>query len=135
MTYTITVSAGTGGAAYVRLDATENVTTINSVSANTPVYLTAVAEEGYEFDGWYEGSSEISDLAEYSFKITKSLQLQARFKIKSYKITVESEDVVKGVVSGGGTCNHGDVVTLKATPAPGYAFDGWWTDPSGGVKV
>ena len=47
MTYTITVSAGTGGAAYVRLDATENVTTINSVSANTPVYLTAVAEEGY----------------------------------------------------------------------------------------
>lgn len=44
-----------------------------------------------------------------------------------FEITVESDDIEKGTVSGGGAVSEGMMVTVKATPADaGYGLEGWY---------
>ena len=45
----------------------------------------------------------------------------------TYDITVQSSDD-NGRVSGSGTYEPGETVTLKATPSDGYGFDGWFVN-------
>lgn len=42
--------------------------------------VTAVAYEGYEFDGWYEGDDQVSSETEYRFRVSKDIGLVAVFK-------------------------------------------------------
>ena len=42
-------------------------------------------------------------------------------------ITVKANDATVGTVSGSGTFNNGQTVTVTATPNPGYAFN-YWTE-------
>lgn len=44
---------------------------------------------------------------------------------KNYTITVKSNNAEWGTVKGSGTYNSGETVSISATPAAGYAFDGW----------
>ena len=43
-------------------------------------------------------------------------------------LTVVSEDVNKGTVSGGGAYENGTSVTITVTPNIGYVFEGWYLD-------
>lgn len=103
---------------------------------------TATPATGYNFTKWVDEEGVESTTNPYpGWEITKNRTIQAVFTIKSYAIGVsplyriaESGDyttgTVGGTVSGGGTYNHGQSVTLKATPAEGYSFVGWYQEPN-----
>ena len=115
---TITVSAGpggtaTGGGTFNELNSTANL----SASANT----------GYTFAGWYEGGTKVSSDANYSFTVTSSRALEARFNINSYRLNVVANPAEGGSVSGSGTFPYGSQQTITASPntAKYYVFEGW----------
>lgn len=45
------------------------------------VTVNAVVEEGYTFDGWYNGDTKVSSNTSYTFTITNNTSLKAIFKI------------------------------------------------------
>jgi len=111
--YTISVSTEEGG----------------SVSSNggeyqegTQVRLTATPDEGFEFSGWSDGSTEATRVITAS----EDLTLTATFSelIKSYTLTVTSGEG-GSVSSEGGEYNEGTEVTLTATADDGYRFTVW----------
>lgn len=57
--------------------------------------------------------------------INKVYSFNARYLPKSYSITVNSNPLAAGFVAGGGTYTHGSLVTLTASPSPGYQFVNW----------
>ena len=63
--YTVTVSAGTGG----------TVSGGGKVLDGSSCTVTARANSGYSFDGWYEGSSKVSSSASYTFTVSSNRTL------------------------------------------------------------
>lgn len=133
----------------VKFTAPEEVglSTAVTVSVDYDGSATFVANpaEGYDFDGWYNDSSDtpVSSEATYVCKnIKDDFTLHARFKLKEFD--VKASAVLNGAVSdAGGTVQAGDTtaagtastvakwgesVALTATPKPGYSFSGWYTD-------
>lgn len=119
-----------------------------TVSVDYDGSATFVAEpaEGYDFDGWYNDSSDtpVSNKATYVREnIKDDFTLHARFKLKEFE--VKASAVLNGAVSNAcGTVQAGDKtaagtvstvakwgesVALTATPKPGYSFSGWYTNP------
>jgi isopentenyl phosphate kinase len=119
-THTITATAGLGG----------SVSGGNAYEENTTVTLVATPDTNYTFEGWYENDAKISGAgATYSFSATADRTLEARFTptsstTTSYTITATAD--IGGSVSGGGTYNANDTVTLTATSNPNYAFESWY---------
>ena len=99
------------------------------------ITLTATPKEGYEFLYWTQGTNGISLSETPSFKYTPSDDqiLTAVFQAKKVNVTVNYREDA-GTIEGGGTgiYAYGTELTLKATPADGYQFDGWMIDS---VKV
>lgn len=133
----------------VKFTAPEEVgpSTAVTVSVDYDGSATFVAEpaEGYDFDGWYNDSSDtpVSSKATYVCEnIQNNFTLHARFKLKEFE--VKASAVINGEVSNaGGTVQAGDStaastvstvakwgesVALTATPKSGYLFSGWYTD-------
>ncbi|MBS3782444.1 MAG: S8 family serine peptidase, partial [Candidatus Thermoplasmatota archaeon] len=94
------------------------------------VNLTAVPDQGYEFDGWtgdYTGSEDNITITMDSDK-----EITAQFEIKTYELTVNtvgegSVDVEPEKME----YEHGEEVNLTAVPDQGYEFDGWTGDYTG----
>lgn len=133
----------------VKFTAPEEVgpSTAVTVSVDYDGSATFVANpaEGYDFDGWYNDSSDtpVSNKATYVCEnIKDSFTLHARFKLKEFE--VKASAVLNGAVSNTcGTVQAGDTtaastvstvakwgesVALTATPKSGYSFSGWYTD-------
>ena len=107
------------------------------IAEGTTVYLAALPADGYDFDGWYEGDAKVGSELIYTFTITKDRTLVAKFTQKQqFTLTYSAENSAWGSVSGdvpsGTRVISGTGVTLTATPASGYDFDGWY---EGGVKI
>ena len=145
--YTINVTAGEGGSAMI------GTGTSASVEHGTEVTLTAVANDGYEFAGWYNGEELVSNEANYTFTATSEINYTARFNKTvvnptkfAIHITVASTDGtevtntlegnVKAIIDGIGMEWATDAefaadanVALSATSdhnQKGYLFDGWY---------
>lgn len=116
-----------------------------SVDYDGSATFVATPAEGYDFDGWYNDSSDtpVSNKATYVCEnIKDSFTLHARFKLKEFE--VKASAVLNGAVSNAcGTVQAGDStaastvstvakwgksVALTATPKSGYSFSGWYTD-------
>ena len=133
----------------VKFTAPEEVgpSTAVTVSVDYDGSATFVANpaEGYDFDGWYNDSSDtpVSNKATYVCENIKAdFTLHARFKLKEFE--VKASAVLNGAVSNAcGTVQAGDTtaastvstvakwgesVALTATPKSGYSFSGWYTD-------
>ena len=61
------------------------------------------------------GSGTVTQLGIYTFAVTPIF----------YKLTVESEDTLKGTAAGSGTYLRRDTAILTATARPGYQFVAW----------
>lgn len=116
-----------------------------SVDYDGSATFVATPAEGYDFDGWYNDSSDtpVSNKATYVCENIKAdFTLHAGFKLKEFE--VKASAVLNGAVSNAcGTVQAGDTtaastvstvakwgesVALTATPKPGYSFSGWYTD-------
>lgn len=142
---TVTISAykmtGNGTAADSNNSQTINVatTTYKSVSAayTGEVTVTASANVGYTFVGWFENTNTttaISTETAYTYNAPNSTKsIYARFKENTYNVTIFAG--TGGTVSPSGSKTIGQVTktTVTATPNANYEFVNWTA--TGGVVV
>jgi uncharacterized repeat protein (TIGR02543 family) len=110
----ITVTAGAGG-----------TTTGGGAFMEGERYtLTATPSAGFVFGGWFAGNTLVSSQATLTQTAESNITLEARFTPNPYAINVTAG--AGGTATGGGVHNHGDSVTVRATPDSGYIFGGWF---------
>jgi hypothetical protein len=94
------------------------------------VTLTATPDVGYLFAGW--GGDLTGSANPTTLTLDADKSVTATFVAS--QVTLSTTTVGSGSVSlspPGGTYDAGTVVTLTATPDPGFAFSGWSGDLSG----
>jgi hypothetical protein len=76
-----------------------------------------------------DGTTVTNPGTSYTFtNITANHTITVSFKIKTYTVTVSSNNTAWGTVEGGGTFDYGASVTITATPNTGYKFNNWTTE-------
>lgn len=92
------------------------------------ITLTATVDEGYSFDGWYDGDTKVCDTAEFVVEdAAEDKTYTAKFTKTIVYYTVSAESGTEGgTVSGGGEVAEGSSITLTATADEGYTFNGWY---------
>ena len=122
--YTITALADDGG----------TVTGGGTIVESSSITLTAAANDGYTFAGWYDGGTKVCDTAEFTVEnVTEDKTYTAKFTKNTVYYTITAEAGTEGgTVSGGGEVTEGGSITLTATANDGYTFDGWY---DGNTKV
>ena len=142
--YTVTYVKGTGIATISKTSESVN-------HGSNATGCTATVTTGYTFDGWYtaaSGGTRVSTSLTYApTNVTATVSYYARATINKYTVTLSpyyrntdgtgsyTSGTTGGTVSGGGSYNYGSAVTITATAATGYKFDGWYTAASGGTLV
>ena len=94
-------------------------------ATGTEVTVSASPAAGYQFVNWTESGVQVSATASYTFTIEADRALVANFSLLQYSITVSSSPEEGGSVTGGGTYDHGEQVTITASPSAGYSFVNW----------
>jgi hypothetical protein len=93
------------------------------------VEVTATPAAGYRFDHWEGGASGQSPTVQLTMDSSKNL---TAYFTKTYTVSVSATPASSGSVSpNGGTYDEGKELTLAATPAQYYKFNGWSGDASG----
>jgi hypothetical protein len=85
----------------------------------------ATANEGYEFVNWVQGLLSVSDEASYTFTVTCNVNLTANFALQIFEVKVSVNPTEAGTVTGEGTYNYGDEVTLAIIRNEDWAFENW----------
>jgi len=98
-----------------------NVTGGGTVYYLDSVTATAIANYGYHFDHWSDGSAENP----HTVAVTQNVTLTAFFVPNQYALAVVSADETGGHVSGGGNYDYMSNRTITATPNYGYHFTQW----------
>ena len=141
-TYTVTYVKGTGIATISK------TSEVVSWGANA-TGCTATVTAGYTFDGWYNGTTRVSTSLTYApTAVESNLTLTTKANINSYTVSPSAyyrttdgtgdytAGTTGGAVSGGGSVNHGESITVTASAAAGYTFDGWYSaGASGGTLL
>ena len=83
------------------------------------ITLTATPNAHYHFSKWSDGNTDNPR----SYVVTNDVTLTAEFAIDTHNIVVNGSE--NGIVTGVGTYNYGDTVTLSITPNEGYKFVRW----------
>ncbi|TQV87083.1 InlB B-repeat-containing protein [Aliikangiella coralliicola] len=140
--HTLTITAGNGGTVTSQpagIDCGSDCS--QNYEENTSVTLTATAESGYEFSGW---SGDCSGTAACQLSMTQNRQATATFtEIVPQEYTLSISTNTGGTVTSqpngvdcGSDCSENyqenTSVTLTATPAQGYEFNGWTGDGCSG---
>lgn len=108
--FTLTVTAGTGGA----------VSGGGTYESGKTATLTATPNTGYKFVRWSDGNTS----ATRTVTVTGNATYTATFEKLKYTIMVDGGSL--GTASGGGEYEYGSTVMLTATPTtPGYKFANW----------
>lgn len=118
VTYTITASADpaeggtvTGGGTFAR---------------NAKVNLMAQTNPGYTFNGWYKGSTLLTNYPGYGFTALADGDYTAKYTLNTYRVYVSASPSLGGSVTGAGTYTYGQEAVLTAQPVHGYRFAGWY---------
>ena len=132
----IKVTTETGGsvtASGTKLSSATAVATNSGTSISVLKYtnatLTATANEGYSFKGWYDGSTQVSTSATTTITdVTASKTYTAKWTAKTYTITLNNQGTTTTTTA---TYNS----AMKDIPVPqrtGYTFGGYFDDVNGG---
>jgi len=119
--YTVTIasSPAVGG--------TSSVSKSTGLFYNDQVELTASANDEYDFLGFYDGNTKLSDSSPYTYTVTASKNLIAKFKQRTYALTLQSDPADIGAeLTGGGDYPYNTQVTITAKPVDDYTFLGWY---------
>lgn len=102
---------------------------------NTSATITATADSGYKFNGWYNGDILVSSNASYTFTVTEALSLVAKFSPASSGGGGGSTNYTVKFVANGGTeikniriSKNKKIGNLPVPEREGYTFAGWYTD-------
>lgn len=101
--------------------------TVNPVqetyAENSSVTLTAIANAGYTFLNWSGAVSGTTN--PISIIMDNNKNVVANFVAIQYQVSLSVNGGIGGTVSGGGTFNQGQSITVLATPSAGYSFVHW----------
>ncbi|MDE6264221.1 MAG: InlB B-repeat-containing protein [Paramuribaculum sp.] len=92
--YTLNVVASPDDAGSVTIAGCEN--TNIEVEENTEITVTATPAEGYDFNGWSDGTKVVSTSPTYTFPITANVTLTALFTPKPIVEEVTLKDILEG---------------------------------------
>ena len=119
-TYKVYVEAGEGGTAEKTQD---------GLAPNTEATVTAEADKGYTFEGWYDAVTglKLADTAEYTFNVAYNEALNARFTKNggtetTYTVTFDGENAQ--TVAEGEKAVKPQTDPVKA----GHKFLGWYPE-------
>ena len=96
-----------------------------SYNLGSSVNITALPSVGYQFIGWVGGNPVEANDSATTVTIAGSANLTAEFEKLQYNVNISVSPVGAATVSGGGTYQHGDTVSLVSTPIKGYEFSHW----------
>ncbi|MCR4736917.1 MAG: leucine-rich repeat protein, partial [Bacteroidales bacterium] len=117
-------------AAVLTLSVSDNNGTVTIVSQNTQqssfcigstALIQAIPNYGYHFTQWNDGNTDNPR----TVTITQDTTFTAFFAKNQYTLSVASNDNAMGSVTGGGTYEYLDTVTLIATATTHYHFVRW----------
>ena len=135
-TYTFTVTESTAYVAHFQLQTFTVNVTANPTEGGTVAgggtfnygetcTVTATANEGYDFVNWVQGLFSVSEEATYTFTVTNNVNLTANFALQTFEVKVSVNPSEAGTVTGEGTYNYGDEVTLTIVRNEDWAFENW----------
>jgi hypothetical protein len=115
-----------GNVAFSVTSADDQMGTVQIIMApsctNHLAEVNAVANSGYYFDHWSDGSTDNP----HTLTVESDMELIAYFSpISYYTISTETNSATMGVVTGGGSYALGTTVTLTASANSGYHFSHW----------
>ena len=92
------------------------------ITAGESVSITATANTGYTFVGWYNDDTLLTNNATYTFNMPETvITYEARFNVSTYTVTIDNQ--ASGVtIIGAGTYAYGTQVTLVAN----NISNGWY---------
>lgn len=141
--YTVSVVSGDETRGYVYIGEEGTTTATAGLEGTDTATLTAVANEGYEFAGWYLGEELVSGDAVYTTEaITENAVYRAEFDfipVPERSVTVASSDDAKGSVRINDpetdqlTVSSTGIVTVEAIPNGEDNEFVNWTDQSGKI--
>ena len=94
--------------------------------------ISAIADVGYIFRGWTGVGVNDQNATATTVSMTQNRTVTALFDLKNYFLNLDSN--TGGSVFGGGNYNHGEVVTITASPDSGYQFENWNGDIDGNLS-
>ena len=140
VTYLGTITVIATGEQYT-ISANVNPTAAGSVSGagtyyeNSNCTLTATANTGYGFTNWTQNGSQVSTNPSYTFTVTGNATYTANFhQLQQHHITYTAQQSHGTIGVSQTEAYMGDVITLTATPDPGYSID-HWTVTAGGETI
>ena len=83
--------------------------------------ITATANYGHHFTQWNDGVATSTR----TITLTQDTTFTANFAPNQYNLTAVSADESMGTVSGGGTYDYGNIITVTANPVEHYHFLHW----------
>lgn len=101
-------------------------------SAGQTAVVTATPDAEATFVAWRLNSPSgavVSTQAQYSFEVETDIVLCAVFQggpTPHYNVAATASPVEGGTITGAGSYEEGAQCSLVATPAAGFAFDGWF---------
>jgi len=112
--YTITTNSGDGG----------SITENQSVKHGDNVSITATPSEGYQIASWSGNCGTFTKSTNpATFTATKDCSISVAFEKKSYTITTNAG--TGGTITGNQSVQHGESVSITATPSTGYQIQSW----------
>lgn len=125
-TYSVTISAGTGGAV-----SPSGSKTIGQVTKTT---VTATPNANYEFVNWTAtGGVVVANTSSASTTITATAAgtLKANFRsTATYSLTVVAGNGISQVTGSTDPVTLGNIYAITATPKTGYTFSTWTANPA-----
>ena len=125
-TYTVTISAGSGGTV-----SPSGSKTIGQVTKTT---VTATPNANYEFVNWTAtGGVVVANTTSASTTITATAAgtLKANFRsTATYSLTVVAGNGISQVAGSKDPVTLGNIYDIKATPKTGYTFSTWTANPT-----
>ena len=107
-----------------------------SINFKESITLTATAEDGYTFVGWYSDSefeNQITTDATYTYTMTVAGDnyIYAKYVANDVQVnftvdTVDGEGNPTGTINESGKYAFNSEIALTAIPNTGYKFDGWF---------
>lgn len=93
-------------------------------------YITVVAygKVGFEFNNWHFGGSDENDDDILLLTMDKDREFASNFTIRTYDLDITAIDGDVEIYPDQDVYEHGEEVTIKATPKRYYIWDGWSGD-------
>lgn len=113
-----------------------SVTGAGNYEYGTVANIRAIPVTGYQFKEWLivkgDKTEHLSYEAQTEYTVIEPTYLIATFEKIQNQVEISIVPQGTGTVTGSGTYNYGDTVSVEALPATYYEFDGWYEN---GIKV